>query len=199
MRPHPLHRLHHQRRHLLSLRQRRSSTSDGVSLGMMWSLRRHLQQASELATAHYPETLHTIAVVNAPSFFPTVWSWIKVRLPTFPPPFVTESRISPCGLFKYRLGSMRARATRSTYWVLILALSSFSTWMPIRSRKSTAVGYRSDSRTSPYSTPLRVSLLGSDEIPHGPLVFVDGKVVRPEGHPSHDTHWECRDKYLTLT
>jgi hypothetical protein len=45
----------------------------------MWSLRRHLQQASELATAHYPETLHTIAVVNAPSFFPTVWSWIKVR------------------------------------------------------------------------------------------------------------------------
>ena len=52
----------------------------GVTLGMMWSLRRHLQQASELATAYYPETLHTIAVVNAPSFFPTVWSWIKVRL-----------------------------------------------------------------------------------------------------------------------
>ncbi len=45
----------------------------------MWSLRRHLQQASELATAHYPETLHTIAIVNAPAFFPTVWSWIKVR------------------------------------------------------------------------------------------------------------------------
>ena len=50
----------------------------GVSLGLMWSLRRHLQQASELATAHYPETLHTIAIVNAPTFFPTVWSWIKV-------------------------------------------------------------------------------------------------------------------------
>lgn len=53
----------------------------GVSLGLMWSLRRHLQQASELATAHYPETLHTIAVVNAPSFFPVVWGWIKVRHP----------------------------------------------------------------------------------------------------------------------
>jgi hypothetical protein len=47
----------------------------------MWSLRRHLQQASELATAHYPETLHTIAIVNAPAFFPVVWSWIKVRHP----------------------------------------------------------------------------------------------------------------------
>lgn len=31
-------------------------------------------------------------------------------------------------------------------------------------------------------TPAR-ELLGSDEIPHGPLVFVDGKVVRPEGRP----------------
>ncbi|KAF8133416.1 CRAL/TRIO domain-containing protein [Boletus edulis] len=43
----------------------------------MWSLRSHLQQASTMATANYPETLHTIAIVNSPSFFPTVWSWIK--------------------------------------------------------------------------------------------------------------------------
>jgi len=43
----------------------------------MWSLRNHLQQASTLATANYPETLNTIAVVNSPSFFPTVWGWIK--------------------------------------------------------------------------------------------------------------------------
>jgi hypothetical protein len=49
----------------------------------MWSLRRHLQQASELATAHYPETIHQIAIVNAPAFFPTIWSWIKVRRPVF--------------------------------------------------------------------------------------------------------------------
>jgi hypothetical protein len=51
---------------------------DSVSLSSMWSLRNHLQQASTLATANYPETLNTIAVVNAPSFFPTVWGWIKV-------------------------------------------------------------------------------------------------------------------------
>ncbi|KAF7966410.1 hypothetical protein HWV62_38454 [Athelia sp. TMB] len=50
---------------------------DGVSFSAMWSLRGHLQQASTLATANYPETLSTIAVVNSPSFFPTVWGWIK--------------------------------------------------------------------------------------------------------------------------
>jgi hypothetical protein len=49
----------------------------GVSFGSMWSLRNHLQQASTLATANYPETLNTIAVVNSPSFFPTIWGWIK--------------------------------------------------------------------------------------------------------------------------
>ncbi|KAH7925871.1 CRAL/TRIO domain-containing protein [Leucogyrophana mollusca] len=48
-----------------------------VSLTSMWSLRSHLQQASTMATANYPETLNTIAIVNSPSFFPTIWSWIK--------------------------------------------------------------------------------------------------------------------------
>ncbi|KAH7885114.1 CRAL/TRIO domain-containing protein [Phlebopus sp. FC_14] len=48
-----------------------------VSLSAMWSLRSHLQQASTMATANYPETLNTIVVVNSPSFFPTIWNWIK--------------------------------------------------------------------------------------------------------------------------
>ncbi|KAH0832221.1 CRAL-TRIO domain-containing protein [Lanmaoa asiatica] len=48
-----------------------------VSLTAMWSLRSHLQQASTMATANYPETLNTIAVVNSPSYFPTIWNWIK--------------------------------------------------------------------------------------------------------------------------
>ena len=51
-----------------------------VSLTAMWSLRSHLQQASTMATANYPETLDTIAIVNSPSFFPTVWNWVKVRV-----------------------------------------------------------------------------------------------------------------------
>ena len=50
----------------------------GTSLRHMWSLRSHLQQASTMATANYPETLNTIAVVNSPPFFPTVWNWVKV-------------------------------------------------------------------------------------------------------------------------
>ncbi|EMD39747.1 hypothetical protein CERSUDRAFT_112035 [Gelatoporia subvermispora B] len=48
-----------------------------VSLGTLWTLRSHLGEASTLAKAHYPETLGTIAVLHAPSFFPTVWGWIK--------------------------------------------------------------------------------------------------------------------------
>ncbi|KAJ7595635.1 CRAL/TRIO domain-containing protein [Mycena floridula] len=49
----------------------------GVSLSSMWTFRSHLQDAAKLATANYPETLSTIAIVNSPSFFPTVWGWIK--------------------------------------------------------------------------------------------------------------------------
>lgn len=48
-----------------------------VSLSAMWSLRSHLQVASTMATANYPETLSTITIVNSPSFFPTIWNWIK--------------------------------------------------------------------------------------------------------------------------
>ena len=59
---------------------------DQCTLPTLWSLRGHLQEASALATANYPETLSTIAVVNSPSFFPTVWGWIKVRPPTTPSP-----------------------------------------------------------------------------------------------------------------
>ena len=33
--------------------------------------------ASNLATAHYPETLDRIFVVGAPSFFPTIWQWAQ--------------------------------------------------------------------------------------------------------------------------
>ncbi|KAK9312629.1 CRAL-TRIO domain-containing protein [Lipomyces starkeyi] len=49
----------------------------GVSLRMFWNLRAHMQDASTLATAHYPETLGRIFIIGAPSFFPTVWGWIK--------------------------------------------------------------------------------------------------------------------------
>ncbi|KIX10151.1 uncharacterized protein Z518_01232 [Rhinocladiella mackenziei CBS 650.93] len=49
----------------------------GVGLTQFWNLKGHMQDASILATAHYPETLDRIFIIGAPSFFPTVWGWIK--------------------------------------------------------------------------------------------------------------------------
>ncbi|KAI4121615.1 MAG: hypothetical protein LQ347_006795 [Umbilicaria vellea] len=49
----------------------------GVGLRQFWNLKGHMQEASTLATAHYPETLDRIFIVGAPSFFPTVWGWVK--------------------------------------------------------------------------------------------------------------------------
>ncbi|KAI4864770.1 CRAL/TRIO domain-containing protein [Hypoxylon rubiginosum] len=48
-----------------------------VSLRMFWNLKAHMQAASQLATAHYPETLDRIFIIGAPMFFSTVWGWIK--------------------------------------------------------------------------------------------------------------------------
>ncbi|KAF8649008.1 hypothetical protein AX16_006122 [Volvariella volvacea WC 439] len=50
---------------------------DSISFTSLWSLRGILQESSQLATANYPETLGVVAVVNSPSFFPTIWGWIK--------------------------------------------------------------------------------------------------------------------------
>ncbi|KAI8939543.1 hypothetical protein NX059_003312 [Plenodomus lindquistii] len=49
----------------------------GVGLKQFWNLKGHMQDASVLATAHYPETLDRIFIIGAPSFFPTVWGWVK--------------------------------------------------------------------------------------------------------------------------
>ncbi|KAI1461833.1 CRAL/TRIO domain-containing protein [Annulohypoxylon moriforme] len=48
-----------------------------VSLRMFWNLKAHMQAASQLATAHYPETLDRIFIIGAPIFFSTVWGWVK--------------------------------------------------------------------------------------------------------------------------
>ncbi|KAH7182540.1 CRAL-TRIO domain-containing protein [Fusarium flagelliforme] len=49
----------------------------GVGLKQFWNLKQHMQAASQLATAHYPETLDRIFVIGAPAFFSTVWGWVK--------------------------------------------------------------------------------------------------------------------------
>ncbi|KAJ6479964.1 putative phosphatidylinositol transporter [Mycena vitilis] len=48
-----------------------------VGLMQFWNLKGHMQAASILASAHYPETLDRLFILGAPSFFPTVWGWIK--------------------------------------------------------------------------------------------------------------------------
>ena len=49
----------------------------GVGMGKLWNLRNHMSDASQLATAHYPETLDRIFVIGAPSYFDTIWGWAK--------------------------------------------------------------------------------------------------------------------------
>jgi hypothetical protein len=68
-----------------------------ISFGSIWSLRNHLQEASRLATDNYPETLGTIAIVNSPAFFPTVWGWVKVgpSFVVFPFPYVLSASWDP--------------------------------------------------------------------------------------------------------
>ncbi|KAM0790091.1 hypothetical protein ACM66B_005419 [Microbotryomycetes sp. NB124-2] len=49
----------------------------GVSMARFWQLRAHMQRASVMATAHYPETLGNLYIVGAPGFFSVIWGWIK--------------------------------------------------------------------------------------------------------------------------
>ncbi|GAA5886747.1 hypothetical protein JCM6882_005875 [Rhodosporidiobolus microsporus] len=49
----------------------------GVSLKRFWDLKSHMQRASTLASAHYPETLGAIYLIGAPGFFSVVWGWVK--------------------------------------------------------------------------------------------------------------------------
>jgi len=48
-----------------------------VGLMQFWNLKAHMQAASTFASAYYPETLDRVFILGAPSFFPTVWGWIK--------------------------------------------------------------------------------------------------------------------------
>ena len=98
-----------------------------VSLATIWSLRNHLQEASRLATDNYPETLGTIAVVNSPPFFPTVWGWVKVSFFLHcVAHFVFTQRIC----LQSRAGLTKARRKKSTSSVRIqvrnyVSLSTF--------------------------------------------------------------------------
>ncbi|MCJ1358514.1 MAG: hypothetical protein MMC33_008514 [Icmadophila ericetorum] len=48
----------------------------GVGVKHLWSLRSYLQKLGATATAHYPEAVEKIFIIGAPSFFPTLYSFI---------------------------------------------------------------------------------------------------------------------------
>lgn len=52
----------------------------GVTLKSMWNLRQHVQSASLISSAHYPETSSRIIIVNSPSFMSIIFSWISKLL-----------------------------------------------------------------------------------------------------------------------
>jgi len=123
-----------------------------VSIGSMWSLRSHLSESAKLATANYPETLSTIAIVNAPSFFPTIWGWIKGW---FDPG--TRNKIHILG-----------KNPAETLLQLIDAQD-----LP-RQYGGTLEWEFADEPNLDDATKQAIG-----EMPKGPTVFVDGKVAKP--------------------
>ncbi|KAJ7644376.1 CRAL/TRIO domain-containing protein [Roridomyces roridus] len=125
-----------------------------ISLGSMWSLRGHLAESAKLATANYPETLSTIAVVNAPAFFPTIWGWIK-------------------GWFD--------QGTRNK--IHILGKNPAETLLTLIDAENLPKQYGGTLEWSFFSEPnlddVTKEALGGGELPKGPALFVDGAVSRP--------------------
>ncbi|KAF8468232.1 CRAL-TRIO domain-containing protein [Kalaharituber pfeilii] len=76
-----------------------------VSLWTFWNLKGHMQDSSRIAQDKYPETLHRQFIINAPSFFPTVWGWIKKW---FDPVTTSKITILAGSLSKEELGQKLA-------------------------------------------------------------------------------------------
>ncbi|THH11663.1 hypothetical protein EW145_g494 [Phellinidium pouzarii] len=137
----------------------------GVSLRQMWTLRGHLQEASVLANANYPETLGTVVVVNAPPFFSTVWGWIKGWFDEF-----TREKI-------YIFGGLKDANTES-----IRELDA------LIARDDLPEAYGGKLAWDFFDPPLLDDEAHSaiDTMPKGPWVFMNGKVVRPEEYKGKD-------------
>ncbi|KAF8904093.1 CRAL/TRIO domain-containing protein [Gymnopilus junonius] len=125
---------------------------ENVSFTSMWRLRNHLQEASRMSTANYPETLHHIAIVNSPSFFPTIWNWIKGWFDEG-----TRQKIHVLG-----------RDPGASLRELIHAHD-----LPIVYGGELPWKYEDEPMHDEDTKQL------IDELPKGPAVFVEGKIVKP--------------------
>lgn len=134
----------------------------------MWRLRNHLQEASRLATANYPETLGTIAVVNAPSFFPTVWGWIKVSID-----------ISLCSILWYAFKGWFDEGTRNK--ISILGKDPGPKLLELIHAEDLPETYggmlKWNFEDEPELDDAAQKLIG--EMPKGPVTFESGGVARP--------------------
>ncbi|KAJ3011324.1 hypothetical protein NUW54_g2211 [Trametes sanguinea] len=157
-------------------------------------LRAHLQEASALATANYPETLSTIAVVNSPAFFPTVWGWIKVR------PFVRLSvRPSVAAAERERVRGrvLKREAHRRQPWfdegtrrkVHVLGRDPGPTLRTLIDPKDLPKPYGGELdwkfEDEPALDDAAKAVIG--EMPKGPVVFENGEVRRPTPPEPADT------------
>ncbi|KAF7299346.1 Sec14 cytosolic factor [Mycena indigotica] len=127
---------------------------EGVSIGSMWTLRSHLSESAKLATANYPETLSTIAIINAPSFFPTIWGWIKGW---FDPG--TRNKIHILG--------------KNPGEDLLKLIDAEN--LPKQYGGTLEWEYKSE----PSLDQPTKDAVGAEELPKGPHVFEDGKVGKP--------------------
>ena len=119
---------------------------EGTSLGLIWSLRSHFQASAGLASTAYPEFLSRVFVVNAPGFFSTAWSYVKVswrRADTF---------ISHCSSRDCRATLMKARGGKFSFSARMLVRRFSSSSIHLLCQKPTEASWSGRYSIRPSST-----------------------------------------------
>ncbi|KAL8675548.1 MAG: hypothetical protein Q9168_000060 [Polycauliona sp. 1 TL-2023] len=49
----------------------------GIGLRQVWNMRAYVQDLAKLLSGNYPEILDRVFLIGAPSYFSTIWGWIK--------------------------------------------------------------------------------------------------------------------------
>ncbi|KAH8114662.1 CRAL/TRIO domain-containing protein [Phellopilus nigrolimitatus] len=145
---------------------------NGVSLRQMWTLRTHLQEASVLANANYPETLGTVVVVNAPAFFSTVWGWIKGWFDEY-----TREKI-------FIIGALKGGDSAGDRDLMALIA-------PENLPKRYGGELEWDFFDEPTLDEEARAVIG--RMPKGPWIFEDGEVKRPKEYNGDDLIHEADD------
>ena len=143
-----------------------------ISFSSIWKLRHHLQEASRLATANYPETLGMVVVVNSPSYFPTIWGWIKVC-----PSFHLHRRSKV--VYLTCMQGWFDEGTRNKIYVL--GRDPGTTLCTLIDAQNLPKAYGGELEWMFEDEPIldedaRKAVGG--EMPRGPAIFVDGQVER---------------------